>query len=99
MSAYDTLLAMSCDPPHPEQRLVLNCGLLGVSAPLPMPRWLSLMGEDCAEHVHDHACIGVFVYMLVAARRSSCAAVRRSSYAAVRRSSCSAVRRSSRLVF
>ena len=70
----------------------------GVAAPLPMPPWLSLWGEDCAEHVHDHACIGVLVYMLVAARRSSCAAVRRSSYAAVRRSSCSAVRRSSRLV-
>mgnify|MGYP001201336564 CR=1 FL=1 len=63
MSSYDTLLAMSLAPPHPEQRLVLNCELLGVAAPLQMPPWLSLWGEDCAEHVHDHACIGVLVYM------------------------------------
>jgi hypothetical protein len=95
MSSYDTLLAMPLEPPHPEHRWELNCELLGVAAPLPMPPWLGLWGEDCAEHLHDHACIRVLVYMLVAARRSSCAAVRRFSYAAVRRSSCSAVRRSS----
>ena len=98
MSSYELLMAMSLAPPHPVQRLVLNCELLGVAAPLPMPAWLSLAGEDCAEHVHDHACIGVLVYMLVAARLSSCAAARRSSCSAARRSSCSAVRRSIRLV-
>jgi hypothetical protein len=94
-SAYDRLMAMPLEPLHPEVRWELDCEELGVAAPLPMPPWLGLWGEDCAEHIHDHACIRELVYMLVAARRSSCAAVRRFSYAAVRRSSCSAVRRSS----
>jgi hypothetical protein len=56
MASLDELLAMSAAPPHPVQRLQLNCGLLDVAAPLEMPPWLTIWGEDCAEHVHDHAC-------------------------------------------
>ena len=85
--ALDSLLAMGLVPPTPDHRLLLRCPMLGVSAPLQMPPWLNIWGEDCAEHVHGHAGIVVLVYMLVAARRSSCAAVCRSRYAAVRRSS------------
>ena len=85
--ALGALLAMGLEPPNPDHRLLLRCPLLGVSAPLQLPPWLIIWGEDCAEHVHCHAGIVVLVYMLVAARRSSCAAVCRSSYAAVRRSS------------
>jgi hypothetical protein len=73
MSPHDKFLAMSTEAPHPTHRLVLNIPMLNVSAPLVMPPWLSIWGEDCAEHVHDHAGIVVLVYMLVAARRSSCA--------------------------
>jgi len=95
LGIMEAFFAMPLGAPHPGQRLLLNSSMLNVAAPLQLPPWISIFGEDCAEHVHEHAGIVVLVYMLVAARRSSCAAVRRSSYAAVRRSSCSAVRRSS----
>jgi hypothetical protein len=88
MSSYDSFLAMAVEAPPLLQRLPLACDWLGVTAPpLQMPPWLDIHGQDCVEHVHDHVGIVVLVYMLVAARRSSCAAARRSSYAAVRRSS------------
>jgi hypothetical protein len=88
MSSYDSFIAMAMEAPPLLQRLPLACPWLGMTAPpLQMPPWLDIHGQDCVEHVHDHAGIVVLVYMLVAARRSSCAAARRSSYAAVRRSS------------
>jgi hypothetical protein len=88
MSSCDNFLAMALEAPPLLQRLPLACSWLGMAAPpLEMPPWLDVHGQDCVEHVHDHVGIVVLVYMLVAARRSSCAAARRSSYAAVRRSS------------
>ena len=84
----DAFLAMPLVAPHPCERLLLASSLLGVAAPLQLPPWITIFCEDCAEHVHEHAGIVVLVCILVAARRSSCAAFRRSNYAAVRRSRC-----------